>query len=82
MCPQFKTELPEILARLKIIIIKGGVLMKTTNAIYINKGINEYTNTISKFIKITNIISKKKQAKLHIACDGYFGDPSPKISWY
>lgn len=35
--------------------------MKTTNAIYINKGFNESTNTISKFIKITNIISKKNR---------------------
>lgn len=35
--------------------------MKTTNAIYINKGFNESNNTISKFIKITNIISKKNR---------------------
>ena len=35
--------------------------MKTTNATHINKGFNESTNTISKFIKITNIISKKNR---------------------
>ena len=56
--------------------------MKTTNAIYINIRFKESINTISKFVKVANIISKIKQAKLHIACDGYFGDSSPKISWY
>lgn len=44
--------------------------MKTTNVIDTNIRFNESTNTIPKFIKITNIIFKIKQAKLHIACDG------------
>lgn len=35
--------------------------MKTTNAIYINKGFNESTNTISKFIEIINTSPKKNR---------------------
>lgn len=59
--------------------------MKTTNVIDTNIRFNESTNTISKFIKITNIISKKNRQNyilpamdsLVIPHQKFHGDNSP-----